>query len=354
MNRIFLSILVALNFQACVQAPDKILLEKPTVDKRIELLSVVFRLAEKQEYSNRNFKLYVDRIDQYFEEHKNHELIQFTKSIISENEIAFDGPMWIATHLDDHLKLLTDVKDVWQQDPRWTKENVEKFVPLLQDFYQDTKFDNFFKDNADLYDEAVKRFMPIIDQIDLNWFFSFFGKEPTGKFLIKIGFGIGGNCYGTNVDDTNGCREVYAIMGVGSFDNAGLPEFSTKFDLPIVIHEFCHPFVDNLTAKYKELFRESGEKISSDAITEAYTSWEIVLDESLVNASMIKYLKDHDFGQSEIEMWINVINEAFGHFWIKELADELESYDKQRDQYPTLESYMPKLSEAYKIWAEIF
>jgi len=354
MNKIFFSILVALNSQACVQASDKILLEKPTVDKRIELLSVVFRLAEKQEYSNKYCKLYVDRIDQYFEKYKNHELIQFTKSIISENGVAFDGPMWMATHLDDHLKLLADVKDVWQQDPRWTQENVEKFVPLLQDFYQDTKFDKFFDDNADLYAEAVKRFAPVLEQIDLNWCSSFFGKETTEKFLIKIGFGIGGNCHGTNVDYTNGSREVYAIMGVGSFDHAGFPEFSIKFDLPIVIHEFCHPFVDHLTARNRELFRESGEKISSGAITEAYPSWEVVLDETLVNACMIKYLKDHDFGQSEIEMWISVIKEAFGFFWIKELVDELESYDKQRDQYPTLESYMPKLSEAYKIWAEKF
>jgi len=127
MIRILISILVALNFQACVQAQEKVLLEKPTVDKKIELLSIVFRLAEKQEYSNKDFKLYIDRIDQYFDQYKNHELIQFTKSIIRENEIAFDGPMWMATHLDDNLKLLADVKDVWQQDPRWTKDKVEKF-----------------------------------------------------------------------------------------------------------------------------------------------------------------------------------------------------------------------------------
>ena len=349
-NRILLVIFVTIGFQACAQ--EKKLLEKPTVDKRIELLCIVFRLAEKQEYSNKNFKLYVDRIERYFEKYKNHELIQFTKSIIRENEIAFDGPMWMATHLDDNLKLLTNVKDVWRQDPRWTKENVEKFVPLLQKFYKDTKFDKFFEDNADLYDEVVKRFVPILEQIDLNWCFSFFGKEPTEIFLIKIGLGIGGNYYGTNIDYTNESRKVYAIMGIEKFDNAGLPEFPTYLNLPIVIHEFCHPFVDNLTAKNKELFMGSGEKISSGAITEAYSSWEVVLDEVLVNASMIKYMKDHDFGQSEIEMWINVIKEAFGFFWIEELVDELEKYDKQRDKYPTLESYMPTLGEAYKIWAE--
>ncbi len=163
MTRIVIAIFITLNFQACVQ--EKVILEKPTIDKRVELMSIVFRLSEKQEYSNKNFKLHTDKIEQYFEKYKNNELIQFTKSMITENGIAFDGPMWLAAHLDDHLNQLTDVKDVWQLDPRWNKENVEKFVPLLQKFYKDTKFDKFFKNNTDLYAEIVKRFAPIYEQV---------------------------------------------------------------------------------------------------------------------------------------------------------------------------------------------
>ena len=351
MSRILIILFVALHFQACVPVQEKVVLEGPTVDKRVELLSIVFRLAEKQEYAYQNFKLYVDRIDQYFEKYKNHELIQFTKSIINERKIAFDGPVWLATHLDDNLNLLTYVKEVWQQDPRWTKENVETFVPLLQKFHKDTRFDEFFRDNADLYAEVLQRSASIFEQVDWNWFCSFFGKVPSETFLIKIGLDIWGSCYGTNVDYSNGSRKVYAIMGLWAIDNAGLPAFSKIWDFPILIHEFCHPFVDNLTVKNKVLFWESGERISSSVINEAYSSWEVVLDESLVNASMIKFLKDHDADQSEIEMWINMIKESFGFFWIEELVNELESYDKQRDKYPTLESYMPKLSEAYHIWA---
>jgi len=41
-----------------------------------------------------------------------------------------------------------------------------------------------------------------------------------------------------------------------------------------------------------------------------------------------------------------------GFIWIEELVAELESYENQRDRYPTLESYMPKIIEAYKIWAK--
>jgi len=38
MIRILISILVTLNFPAYIQAQEKVLLEKPTVDKRVELL----------------------------------------------------------------------------------------------------------------------------------------------------------------------------------------------------------------------------------------------------------------------------------------------------------------------------
>ena len=355
MNRVLIAILIAFSLQACAQ--EKVVLEKPTVDKKVELLSIVFRLAEKQEYSYIGLKPYVGRIEQYFEKYKNHELIQFTKSIISENGIAYDGPMWMAFHLDDNLELLADVKDVWQHDPRWTKENTGKFIPLLQKFYKDTRFDEFFKDNTDLYADAVKRFTVIYEQVDLDWLYSFYGKEESSDiYLIKIGLGVWGNCYGVNVDYNSGIRKIYAIMGVWSLDNAGLPVFSKIPDLPILMHEFCHPFTDNLTEKNKESFKESGEKIYSvvkNVINaEAYPSWEVFLDEALTQASTIKYMKDHHFEQSEIESLTKWMKEDFGFFWIEELIAELESYDRQRAKYPTLESYMPKLAEAYNRWTE--
>jgi len=354
MNRIAIVILFILLFQACKH--ENVLVEKPTIDERVELMSIVFRLAERWEYSNTRFELYNDKIEQHFEKYKSHELILFTKSIIKENGIAFDGPMCMAMHLDNNLNLLTDVKDVWQLDPTWTKENVEKFVPLLQKFYNDTRFDEFYKNNADLYAEAVKRFSPIYEQVDLKWLYSFFGKEPREQFFIKIGLGIWGKCYGVNVDYNNGNRNIYAIMGAWQTDNSGFPEFSKSWDLPILIHEFSHPFVDKLTVTHKKTFQKSGEKMYSvikDVIgTEAYPSWEVVLDEALVNAITIKYMKDHDYKQAEIESFIKSIKDAFGFFWLEELTDELESYEKQRDKYPTLESYMPKLGEAYISWTE--
>ncbi|MDF9830303.1 DUF4932 domain-containing protein [Parabacteroides sp. PF5-6] len=352
--RITLILLSTLWPQAC--AKENVRIEPPIVDKRVELISLVFRLAEKQEYAEKEFKLYTDRIDRHFEEYKNHELIQFTRFIIKENDIAFDGPMWLAAHLDEDLKLLPEVKEVWQLDPRWTEENVHQFVLLLQQFREDSQFDRFFKENKELYAELARRFTPIYEQVDLDWYASFFGKKPTETFAIRLGPGILGNCFGVNVDYLNGERKVYAVMGMWMFDQTGFPEFSTLPDLGILTHEFCHPFVDHLTEKHREAFRESGEKIyaalQESQSAEAYTSWEVILDEVLINAAVIQYMKDHDFEQSEIEAWINLIKYSFGFYWVENLADALESYEQQRDKYPTLDSFMPELAKSYKAWTK--
>ena len=154
MRKILIAVLVTLSIQ--VYAQGKVILEKPHIDKRVELLSIVFRLAERPEYSSNVFKLYADRIEQHFEKYKSHELITFTKLIINGRGLSYDSPMWMAIHLDDNLNLLANVKDVWQQDSRWTKENVEKFVPLLQQFANDTRFDEFFTKNTNLYKASLQ------------------------------------------------------------------------------------------------------------------------------------------------------------------------------------------------------
>ena len=353
MNRIIvIVILVALNFQAYAQ--EKLILEKPTIDKKTELLSIVFRLAGRQEYTSKQFKLYTDRVEQHFEQHKNHELIQFTKSIMNERGLGYDAVAWMSVYLDEHLNIFANVKPLTEADSRWNNENIEKFVSLLQKFYKDVEFEKFFSDNADLYTETVNRFIPIYEQIDLNWYLNFYGKDPNEAFLIIIGVGNGSNNYGLSLDYSNGDKKIYAIVGVWKTDDTGMPVFDISSFLSL-LHEFNHSFVNYLTEKNKDEFRENGEKIFSfvknQMTNQAYIRWETMLNEALVRASVIKYMKDHKFEHSIINELIKREKEN-GFLWIEELVDELENYDRQRDKYPTLESYMPRLIEAYKIWSE--
>jgi len=113
--------------------------------------------------------------------------------------------------------------------------------------------------------------------------------------------------------------------------------------------------VIHLSAENEDLFRESGERIFSVARSQmacqGCDSWVAMLNEALERAVAIKYAKDHKTKQAVVDDLIKQ-EKAKGIFWIEELVAELESRDRQRDKYPTLESYMPKLAEAYKTWAE--
>ena len=184
------------------------------------MLSIVFRLAGSEEYSSNQFKLYTDRIENYFNRYKNHEIIPFVKKIRTENGIGFDVVMSMAIHLDDDLNPLAEFTDQLPEQ-RWEKQNSAEFLRLLQKFRKDTQFDDFFKSNESLYQQVSNRFLPIYEKSDLNWYYSFYGKEPDEKFVIINGVGNGGGNYGPSVYLTNDKREVYAIMGTWRVDSSG-------------------------------------------------------------------------------------------------------------------------------------
>lgn len=353
MKKFAILIFLALSLQAYSQ--EKTSIETPKVDKRVELISIVFRLAENREYNSKDFKLYTDRIEQHFAPYKNHELIQYAKKIHDEKSISYDAPMSLAVFLDDNLNPLKEFTDTSLD--RWKKDDAVEFVRLLKKFYTDAKCDLFFSNNQELYKESADRFTSVYQNLDLSWYGKFYGNGPTEKFKIVIALGNGGSCYGPSFLDSDGNREVYAVMGVWAVDDSGMPTFAVNNYLAILIHEFNHSFVNPLLEKNKEIFRDNGEKIfkamkSEMSAQQAYGNWETVLNEALVRASVIKYCKDHNTMQSNVDALLKTEMDN-GFLWIKELVAELEKYDSNRTTYPTLESYMPKLAEAYNSYAEM-
>lgn len=329
-------------------------LEKPKVDERIEILSIVFRLADSEEYKSEQFKLYSDKIQAYYSPFKNHELIQFIKNLRRTNGVGYDAVMSMAIHLDNDLNPIVNFTgDI--PDKRWGKENAYQFAKLLKQFYKDSNSKQFFESNQPLYAEVSKRFLPIYEHLELNWYTKFYGKQPDEKFVIVNGLGNGGGNYGPSITLPNGKREVYAIMGTWQTDSVGMADFTINNYFPTLLHEFNHSFVNYLLDKNPQPFRKSGAKIykvlAKEMQNQAYGTWETMLNEALVRAAVIKYMKDHKFTKQEIEEeTTEQLNRGF--VWIEELVSELEKYDNQRDKYPTLESYMPNLINAYHAYAE--
>jgi len=351
-SKYVLIILFSLSFMLTYGQRNEIM-DKPKVDERIELLSIVFRLAGNQEYSSAIFKRYVDRINEHYGPFKEHELITFVNKIKNENGIGYDAVMSMAIHLDDKFNLKQ--KNINETlDKRWSRANALQFATLLKKFYKDSNSKGFFQDNQALYNEVQKRFLPIYEHIELDWYPKFYGKKPSEKFLIVNGLGNGGGNYGVAIKNPQGLKEVYAIMGTWSMDSLGMAEFPLQSYFPTLLHEFNHSFVNYLLEKDTTIFRDSGEKLYSlvkeKMNRQAYGSWQTMLNEALVRAAVIKYQKDHNFSFEEISKETNGQLDR-GFLWIEKLVDELEHFDRQRDLYPTLESYMPVLAKAYRSYA---
>lgn len=323
------------------------ILKEPKVDKRIELLSIVFRLADSREYSSKKFPKYVENIDNHFGKYKNHELITFIKKKLRKRGVGYDAVMHMAISITEPPKMkaiLPFTKEFPEE--RWGKKNATKFLKLLNQFYNETDCETFFKSNEDLYRVASDRFNLVYKKLDLDWYQKFYGKKPKGEFVIVNGLGNGGGNYGPNIRLANGKELIYAIMGTWSVDSLGVPKFKMDSYFPTLLHEFNHSFVNHIVEKYHSELAKSGETIFSQLKeimnNQAYGSWETMYAEAVVRASVIKYLKDHNY---ENEFVIKELNEEInrGFIWTDKLVKEFDRYDSNRDDFPTLDSFIPEI-----------
>ena len=83
---------------------------------------------------------------------------------------------------------------------------------------------------------------------------------------------------------------------------------------------------------------------------QAYTTWETMLNESLVRASVVRYMAAREGAEaaraqteSERARWF---------LWTRDLAGLLESYEKSRETYRSFEAFMPRIVDFFTTVSE--
>jgi hypothetical protein len=321
------------------------------VDPRIELLSVMAKLAGVGGYESKALKFYVDDVYKHFGKDSLHPAILHLKKLSKESALAYDAVMRMAMHL--HYPSLTPKVKFTSSIPadRWTKEGAEKFVPLVQQFYKDTHFDSFFRAHKSMYEEAEKRFQVLLDQIDYDWYPRFYGYKPEGGFYVYLGLLIGRLNYGFKVEYPSRKEEIYAIMSNYQADAQGLPLYDAEVVLPTIIHEFNHSFIDHLILNDSVSIKQYGEKIHEPFRLEMqrnfYTQWTQTTYESLVRAAVIRYQIEHDTtGKEAVAEAAQQYKQGF--LWIQDLVALMGIYENSRNQYKTFAAFMPLIKSYFK------
>lgn len=316
------------------------------VDQRVELLSIVARLAEYDEYVNNDFKIYADDVDKYFAKYKQHPAIEFARKVRESNGVGFDAVASMAVHLNPNLTPKVAFSESIP-DKRWTKKGAEEFVKLLQQFYKDANCETFFKSHAELYKTTEERFQILLNKVDFVWYKIFYGEIPKGNFNLYIGLLNGGGNFGPKVVFPDGREESFAIIGTWKMDDKGLPIYTDDV-LPTIIHEYNHSFINHLVYANEQNLSVAGEKVfkpvEDKMAAQAYPSWKTMMLESLVRAAVVRYLFEHDKSTYLQEI---TIQQNRGFLWIDELSVLLGTYENSRKTYPTFRSFMPMVAAYY-------
>ncbi|MCP4645126.1 MAG: DUF4932 domain-containing protein, partial [bacterium] len=75
------------------------------VDPRVELMSVIFRLAGHPEYNQGRVDVYTKDVEQHFGKHRNHPTVATARKLRRTRGVSYDACMSMAVHLTDAYTL---------------------------------------------------------------------------------------------------------------------------------------------------------------------------------------------------------------------------------------------------------
>ncbi len=321
------------------------------VDPRIELMSIIFRLAGNPEYNMPcSTSPYSYEVEKHFGRFVSHPAIRKAQELRNRRRIVFDAVPSIAVHVIDALELKEKVPldpPPPRLDPRWKPAEAREFLELVRQFVKDSDFAGFVEAHRPLYLASAIRMNEVLRRYDIRrWLDQYFGVQPDAQYGVIVGLLVGGGNYGMSVQFPDGREEITPVIGCAHFDEHGIPVIDDAAWLPTIVHEFCHPYSNPLFHKNPEPFRRAGVKLlerNREAMAgQAYGSWEAVICETLVRASVVRYLAANHGNQIASEELKEQRERSWK--WLPGLCEKLEEYEAHRDVYPTFEQFLPEVA----------
>lgn len=331
---------------------------KPELHAPIELMSILCNISGYEEYNHGYGREYCDEVTEWFAPYKNHRAVGIMQQLRESNGVGYDAPMSLALY----LRLLPDggveyAGEEHSLDERFEGVDIEAVTQAVSEFARESRFYEFFEAHRPFYDDICRQFTEsVLPRFNEKWYGEFYGTEADETFRIAIGFLNGGNNYGPKRTLPGQKSEVFAIMGYVKRTSDGRTSYVAQPDiyLNILVHEFNHSFINHLIGEGSELrekMRHAGEGLfdlcSQIMGWQAYDNWATVINESLVRAAVICYLIDNGApAESVREAVMDEIRVGF--VWTPELVGKLRQYQRQRDLYPTFESYYPQIIDLFE------
>ena len=245
------------------------------VDEKFELISVIFRLAGKENYTDLETD-YHKNVAERFAKFSEHPAVKLIKSFDFSNGIwvGHSDTLRFIAHLEkrnDKFVFIEDISSLFDVDGSWNEVSAKEFLELFNDFYNDTDYAEFFNSCAAYFEEVTQYFInETYGAIDFEWFRKYV--DPSNLRCI---YSPSSGNYGATVNN----KIVYSVV---------------RKNGSAFVHECCHHIASKLVDDWyneNEEFRkwcDDGAKI----IPVYSTGW-VMANEYITRAYDVLYKVQH-------------------------------------------------------------
>lgn len=314
------------------------------VDRRIELFTILFKLAGAGEFNVNNLKAYQADIERHFGSFRAHEAVTLARELHDQHGVAFSNAMTIPIRLSDPPGLRERVPFDSTSGLRGPLPLLRRFVEAARRFAAETRADAFFADHRVLYDSVNARLRRPIERLaDLQWESRFFGIPPDRDFVVVALLANSETSFGPCMKPLDARLECYSILGHSRTDSAGFPIYDEGF-VGTLIHESGHGYINPLGNAHRAEFERSAPRVHAlvaDAMNAQAYPWTSMLNESLLHAMEARYALAHQGPGAMPKFFADQRRGSW--FWVEELSNLYAEYEANRQTYPTFAPFMPRV-----------
>jgi Domain of unknown function (DUF4932) len=287
------------------------------VDARVELFAMLERLAGRPEYGVAATP-YARAADEWFAPYAGAPAVMSFRELGSSHSIGYDAAMTLAAQLDEQLAPVRPLSPLPEGlDVRWDGVDLDRVLGEVRDFAEEAHFDDLIASQRGYIAAVEEAFRSFVGSRPVrDWFDGVFGPRQRTGYHVVPGLLTGLMNYGVYAD----ANEIYAIMSLEAPDAGGIPTLGLLTE-EYLVHEFAHTHVNPVVREHIEVFDGFAPLIDGSASAmeqQHYLTREIVVEESIVRALTVLYLRDAvglDAARQSLEM-----QHRLGFTWTHDLA----------------------------------
>ncbi len=320
----------------------------PRVDQRVVLMSVLYHLAAENTPGATDSPCLVP-VNRYFQPYVHHPAVLRIKKLIANGQFDLQEMMILSLALTEPPQITLRV--LASPDERWTEEILTEFLPLLRDFYRDSKFDQFYKSSAPVYQSTYASFTALLEKSNINWFVQFYGGKPGMTVHVLLDPYNGAGNFDFRMEHEDKSLHQYVLISNSSCDADGSPNYAADPDpLSGVVQDVNNSYIVPLVEDGWKKFSTAPELIykaeAASMQTQGVANARILVEESLARAVSILAQKQSGGDNNSVLRRIRQ-EQGNGFVWMDKLVDQMGEYASNRMTYHSFKDFLPAITSFY-------